>query len=149
MAITEAASDVSSKGLGERQLQLTDIILKDPSVASVASYIGPGPSNAAPNQGRMFIALKPLDKRGPNSGVQQVIARLNQQVKAVTGIHLFMQSAQDLTIGARVSKSEYQYTLVDIDPGELSYWSSRLVGELKKDSNWPMSAATRWPAASS
>ena len=133
MAITEAASDVSSDGLGKRQLQLTDIILKDPSVASVASYIGPGPSNAAPNQGRMFIALKPLDKRGPHSGVQQVIARLNQKVKAVTGIHLFMQSAQDLTIGARVSKSEYQYTLVDIDPGELSYWSNRLVNELKKN----------------
>jgi hydrophobe/amphiphile efflux-1 (HAE1) family protein len=133
MAITEAASDVSSQGLGERQLQLTDIILKDPSVESVASYIGPGPSNAAPNQGRMFIALKPLDKRGPHSGVEQVIARLNQRVKGVTGIHLFMQSAQDLTIGARVSKSEYQYTLVDIDPGELSYWSTRLLGELKEN----------------
>jgi hydrophobe/amphiphile efflux-1 (HAE1) family protein len=132
-AITEAAPDVSSNGLGERQLQLADIILKDPSVESVASYIGPGPSNAAPNQGRMFIALKPLKRRGPHSGVEQVIARLQKAVLPVVGIHLFMQSAQDLTIGARVSKSEYQYTLVDIDPAELGFASSRLVDELKKD----------------
>jgi HAE1 family hydrophobic/amphiphilic exporter-1 len=133
MAITEAAPDVSSNGLGQRQLQLTDIILKDPAVATVASYIGPGPSNAAPNQGRMFIALKPLDKRGPDGGAPAVIARLDKQLQSVVGIHLFMQAAQDLTIGARVSKSEYQYTLVDIDPGELSDWSSRLVNELKKN----------------
>ena len=133
MAITEAAPDVSSDGLGGRQLQLTDIILKDPAVASVASYIGPGPSNASPNQGRMFIALKPLAKRGPHGGAQQVIARLDKQLHAVVGIKIFMQAAQDLTIGSRLSKSEYQYTLVDIDPGELSYWSSRLVDALKTD----------------
>jgi hydrophobe/amphiphile efflux-1 (HAE1) family protein len=135
MAITEAAPDVSSNGLGERQLQLTDIILKDHAVASVGSYIGPGPSNASPNQGRMFIALKPLSKRGPHSGAQQVIARLDKQLQAVVGIKIFMQAAQDLTIGSRLSKSEYQYTLVDIDPGELSYWSSRLVDALKTDSS--------------
>jgi hydrophobe/amphiphile efflux-1 (HAE1) family protein len=133
MAITEAASDVSSNGLGERQVQLTDIILKDPAVASVASYIGPGPSNASPNQGRMFIALKPLSKRGPHGGAPEVIARLDKQLQAVVGIKIFMQAAQDLTIGSRLSKSEYQYTLVDIDPGELSYWSSRLVNALKTD----------------
>jgi multidrug efflux pump subunit AcrB len=133
MAITEAASDVSSDGLGERQVQLTDIILKDPAVESVASYIGPGPSNASPNQGRMFIALKPLSKRGPHGGAPQVIARLDKQLQSVVGIKIFMQAAQDLTIGARLSKSEYQYTLVDIDPGELSYWSSRLVNELRTD----------------
>ena len=130
-ATTEAAQDISSSGLGDRQQKLTDIILKDPSVRSVASYIGPGPSNASPNQGRMFIALKPLAARGPHSGAPQIIARLNAQVRSVVGIRLFLQAAQDLTIGARVSKSEYQYTLVDVDPGELAYWSDRLVARLK------------------
>ena len=134
-AITEAAQDVSSSGLALRQQQLTDIILKDHAVASVASYIGPGPSNASPNQGRMFIALKPLGSRGPDSGAQAVIRRLDAQVKSVLGIKLYLQAAQDLTIGARVSKSEYQYTLVDVDPAELGYWADRLVHQLKSFSN--------------
>ena len=132
MAITQGASDISPEGLGRRQVMLTDIILKDAAVESVASYIGPGPSNAAPNQGRMFIALKPLPKRGPNSGAQQVITRLAQQVADVQGIKLFMQPAQDLAIGARVSKSHYQFTMVDVDPQELAVWSGRLVARLRQ-----------------
>ncbi|NVN10108.1 efflux RND transporter permease subunit [Nguyenibacter vanlangensis] len=131
MAITQGASDISPDGLGRRQTMLTDIILKDPAVESVASYIGPGPSNAAPNQGRMFIALKPLAKRGPDGGAQQVIARLDRQVADVQGIKLFMQPAQDLAIGTRVSKSQYQFTMVDVDPQELALWSGRLVASLR------------------
>ena len=130
-AITEAAQDVSSDGLGTRQQQLTDIILKDHAVASVASYIGPGPSNASPNQGRMFIALKPLSQRGPDSGAPAVIKRLDAQVKSVPGIKLYLQAAQDLTIGARVSKSQYQYTMVDVDPRELDRWAGKLVEKLR------------------
>jgi multidrug efflux pump subunit AcrB len=112
-AISESAQDVSIAGLGQRQVAMTEIILKDPAVDSVASYIGPGPSNAAPNQGRMFITLKPLGQRGPNGGAQQVIARLSRQLQPVPGIRLFMQPAQDLTIGARAAKAMYQYTLED------------------------------------
>jgi HAE1 family hydrophobic/amphiphilic exporter-1 len=131
-AISEAAQDVSIAGLGQRQTAVTDIILKDPAVDSVASYIGPGPSNAAPNQGRMFITLKPLEKRGVNSSAQRVIARLSQQLQSVPGIHLFMQPAQDLTIGARAAKAMYQYTLADADQSELGYYATRMVDELKR-----------------
>ena len=130
--ITEAAQDVSTNGLSQRQQAITDIILKDPAVSTVASYIGPGVSNAAPNQGRMFIALKPLGDRGPDGGAQQVIARLNKQLRQVEGIRLYMQASQDLTIGARAAKSQYQYTLVDVDQQELSAWASTMVDALKK-----------------
>ena len=130
-AISEASQDVSVEGLGQRQTAVTNIILKDPAVASVASYIGPGPSNAAPNQGRMFITLKVLSKRGPDGSAPQVIARLSRQLQSVSGIHLFMQPAQDLTIGARAAKSMYQYTLEDTDQSELNYYASRMVEQLK------------------
>jgi hydrophobe/amphiphile efflux-1 (HAE1) family protein len=131
-AISESSQDVSIAGLGQRQTALTDIILKDPAVESVASYIGPGPSNAAPNQGRMFITLKPLKQRGPNGGAQQVIARLSRQLQSVPGIRLFMQPAQDLTIGARAAKAMYQYTLEDTDQLELNHYASLMVDRLKK-----------------
>jgi HAE1 family hydrophobic/amphiphilic exporter-1 len=127
--ITEAAQDVSTGGLSERQQAATDILLKDPAIATVASYIGPGPTTASPNQGRMWIALKPYGERPV---VQQVIARLNKQLETVEGIHLYMQAAQDLTIGARAAKAQYQYTLVDVDPQELSSWASKMLSELKK-----------------
>jgi HAE1 family hydrophobic/amphiphilic exporter-1 len=127
--ITEAAQDISTNGLSQRQQAVTDIVLKDPAVATVASYLGPGPTTAAPNQGRMWIALKPYGER---AGAQQVIARLNKQLQRVEGIRLYMQAAQDLTIGARAAKAQYQYTLVDVDPQELSTWASKMVTELKK-----------------
>ncbi|HEY1856026.1 efflux RND transporter permease subunit [Acidocella sp.] len=131
LATTQAAPDISSAGLAQRQQELTGIILRDHAVQSVASYIGPGPSNAAPNQGRMFIALKALSKRGPDSGAQQVIARLDKAVQPVAGIHLYMQAAQDLTIGARVAKSQYQYTMTDVNPTQLAYWSTKFVDKLR------------------
>jgi HAE1 family hydrophobic/amphiphilic exporter-1 len=130
--ITEAAQDVSTEGLGQRQQRVAAIVQKDPAVASVASYIGPGPSNAAPNQGRMFITLKPLQQRGPNGSAPQVIARLSKQLESVSGIHLFMQAAQDLTIGARTAKAMYQYTLVDTDQAELNSYAARMVDRLKQ-----------------
>ena len=129
--ITEAAQDVSTEGLGARQAAITAIILKDAAVSSVASYIGPGPSNAAPNQGRMFITLKALDQRGKNGGAPQVIARINEAVAHVKGIRLFLQAAQDLTIGARTAKSEYQYTMVDADQAELTEYANRMVDKLR------------------
>ncbi len=129
--ITEAAQDVSTEVLGTRQAAITATILKDPAVSSVASYIGPGPSNAAPNQGRMFITLKALDQRGEDGGAPQVIARINGAVAQVKGIRLFLQAAQDLTIGARTAKSEYQYTMVDADQGELTAYANRMVDKLR------------------
>ena len=129
--ITEAAQDISTESMGNLQQQVADIVGRDPAVLSVASYIGPGPSNAAPNQGRMFITLKPLAQR-PDGSAQQVIDRLAGPLRQVQGMHLFMQAAQDLTIGARTSKAEYQYTLVDDDPGELDTYATRMVAKLKR-----------------
>jgi HAE1 family hydrophobic/amphiphilic exporter-1 len=130
--VTEASKDISTNGLAERQTAVTDIILKDPAVASVASYIGPGPSSPSPNQGRMFIALKPEGKRGSDGGAQAVIARIERHVANVAGIRLYLQAAQDITIGARVSKSAYQYTLVDADPKELASWAAKVQDALKR-----------------
>jgi hydrophobe/amphiphile efflux-1 (HAE1) family protein len=130
--ITEAAQDISTAGMGRRQQEIAAIVARDAAVASVASYIGPGPSNAAPNQGRMFITLKPLSKRGPNGGAQQVIDRLAEPLRQVQGMHLFMQAAQDLTIGARTSKAQYQFTLVDTNPQELTGYASKMVEQLAK-----------------
>jgi len=127
--ITEAAQDISTGALSERQQAVTDILLRDPAIATVASYIGPGPTTASPNQGRMWIALKPYGERAE---VQQVIARLNKQLQQLQGIRLYMQAAQDLTIGARAAKSQYQYSLVDVDPQELSTWATKMASELKK-----------------
>ena len=123
--ITQASADISTDGLAERQQRLVDTILRDPAVGSVASYIGPGPSSPSPNQGRMFIALKPFGHRGPQGGAQQVIQRLDGAVAGIPGIRLYLQASQDITIGARVSKSQYQFTLVDSDAAELRLWATR------------------------
>ena len=95
-------------------------MLKDPAVQSVASYIGPGGANPAPNQGRMFIALKPEGHRGPHASADQVIARLNQKLQNQVGITLYMQPSQDITIGGRVAKTQYQYTLTDVSLQQLN-----------------------------
>lgn len=123
--ITQANADISTQGLAQRQQAVVDTILHDPAVSSVASYIGPGPSSPSPNQGRMFIALKPFGHRGPDGGAQQVIRRLDKAVSGIPGIRLYLQASQDITIGARVSKSQYQFTMVDADPAELRLWASR------------------------
>ncbi len=129
--ITQAGADISPNGLAERQTELVGVILADPAVDTVGSYIGPGGSSPSPNQGRMFIALKPFGHRGPDGGAQQVIARLDQAAAKITGIKLYLQASQDITIGARASKSQYQYTLVDPDPDELALWSDRVTSALK------------------
>ncbi len=130
--ITQSSSDISTTGLGDRQQKVTDIILKDAAVSSVASYIGPGPSSPSPDQGRMFVALKPYGGRGANGGAPAVIARLDKAVADVPGIKLYLQASQDITIGARVAKSQYQYTLVDADPKELSGWVEKALAAFRK-----------------
>ena len=130
--ITEASQDISTDGLADRQTEITDVILKDPAVNSVASYIGPGPSSPSPNQGRMWITLKALGHRGPDGAAPQVIDRIERNVARVAGIKLFLQAAQDITVGARVSKSAYQYTLVDPDPNELAIWADKAQAALAR-----------------
>ena len=104
-------------------------VLKDPAVASVGAQIGASGTTTL-NDGRMFIALKPHDQRDVSA--DQVINRLRPQVAKLQGINLYMQAAQDITIGARVSRTQYQYTLVDADAGELNHWAPIFLDGLKK-----------------
>src|SRR5258707_4485919 len=93
---------------------------KDPGAPGETAYIGPGGATVTENNGRMFITLKPHGQR--DATADQVIARLNQALRPVQGIKLYMQAAQDINVGSRLSKTQYQYTLVDVDSDELNHW---------------------------
>ena len=104
--------------------------MKDPAVESVASAIGSGGSTVSLNQGRVFIALKPKAER--DATADQVIARLQTQLAQIPGITLYMQAAQDIAIGGRVAKTQYQYTLVDADANELNHWSAIFLDKFRQ-----------------
>ncbi|HEX9555307.1 MAG TPA: efflux RND transporter permease subunit, partial [Reyranella sp.] len=129
VGITEASQDISFPAMAQRQQALVDILLKDPAIGSVSNYIGPGGPTATLNQGRVFIALKPGNQRDVSA--DQVINRLRPQLAKVQGIALYMQAAQDITIGARLAKTQYQYTLTDADSTELAHWSAIFVEKMK------------------
>ncbi|MET0224504.1 MAG: efflux RND transporter permease subunit, partial [Terrimicrobium sp.] len=126
---TEAAQDISFADMAKKQQQIVEILLADPAIDTVGSFVGSGGGGNAQNNGRMFIALKPPDQRVP---VDQVIARLRVKTAKVPGIELFLQPVQDIRVGGRMTKSLYQYTLRSVDLGELNTWAPRLVEELKK-----------------
>jgi hydrophobe/amphiphile efflux-1 (HAE1) family protein len=129
VGITEAAQDISFPAMAQRQQALVDILLKDPAVESVSNYIGPGGPTATLNQGRVFIVLKPASQR--DASADQVINRLRPQLARIQGIVLYMQAAQDITIGARLAKTQYQYTLTDADSAELAHWAAIFVDKMK------------------
>jgi HAE1 family hydrophobic/amphiphilic exporter-1 len=126
--IAEGAENISPQAMQDRMRAILAVVMKDPAVAAANAYIGPGGPTVTENDGRVFITLKPLKQR---VGVDQVIARLNKALQPVYGITLYMQAAQDITIGARVSKTQYQYTLVDVDIDELDHWAPILFNKLK------------------
>ncbi|MGY4600556.1 multidrug efflux pump [Bradyrhizobium sp. GM22.5] len=128
-AIAEAGQDISYPAMVDRMQALIAVVLKDPAVASTGAQIGAGGATATLNDGRMFIALKPLGQRDVSA--DQVIARLRTNLAAVSGITLYMQSAQDIMVGARLSKTQYQYTLTDADSNELTHWSAIFLEKLK------------------
>jgi hydrophobe/amphiphile efflux-1 (HAE1) family protein len=128
IGLSEAAQDISFQAMEERQQALIDAILRDPAVASVGAAVGAGGGTTTVNNGRVFIALKPGNQRVP---VDQVIARLRTNLAKIQGITLYMQAAQDITIGGRLSKTQYQYTLDDADPGELSHWAALFLDRMK------------------
>jgi hydrophobe/amphiphile efflux-1 (HAE1) family protein len=120
--IAEASQDISFPAMAERQQALMDIVLKDPAVESVSDFMGPGGSTPSLNQGRGFVVLKPLDQRDVSAA--QIIERLRPQLAKVQGATLFLQPAQDITIGARIAKTQYQYTMYDADSKELDHWTA-------------------------
>ncbi len=127
--ISEAPQSISFPAMAERQQALAKVILKDPAVESLSTFIGVDGTNTTLNTGRVLINLKPLDKRNVNA--TEVIRRLNPQLTAVDGITLFMQPVQDITVDARVSRTQFQYTLDDPNFDELNSWAPKLVDQLR------------------
>lgn len=126
--ISEAPQSISFAAMGERQQQLSKIILEDPAVQSLSSYIGVDGDNATLNSGRLLINLKPHGERDLTAS--EVIARLQPRLDKLVGIRLFMQPVQDLTIEDRVSRTQYQFSMSSPDSELLSQWSGRLVEAL-------------------
>jgi multidrug efflux pump len=128
--ISQAPPTVSFAAMSEKQQQLADVILKDPAVESLSSFIGADGTNTTLNSGRFSINLKPLDQRDLSAA--DVIRRLQRNLKDVHGIQLFMQPVQNITVDDRVSRTQYQYTLEDPDIDELNLWTSRFVAKLQQ-----------------
>jgi multidrug efflux pump len=127
-ATTEADQTVSFAAMVERQQALAERILGDPDVQSLSSYVGVDGSNATLNSGRFFINLKPRDERALSAS--DIIRRLKQETAGISGISLYMQPVQDLTIDANVSRTQYQFILEDANPTELAQWIPKLLDRL-------------------
>ena len=127
--ISEAPQSISFAAMAERQQALGRVILRDPAVASLSSFIGVDGTNVTLNSGRILINLKPLRER--RVAAIDVIRRLQPELAKVEGIQLFMQPVQDLTVEDRVSRTQYQYTLEDPDGAELAQWAPRLLARLQ------------------
>ena len=130
--ISEAPQSISFAAMSERQQALSQVILQDPAVQSLSSYIGVDGDNATLNSGRLLINLKPHAERDVTAS--QVIARLQPQLERLVGIRLFMQPVQDLSIEDRVSRTQYQFSLSSPDPDMLAEWSGKLVHALQQRS---------------
>src|SRR5438093_4192427 len=129
LGVSESAQDISFPAMAARQQELAEVILKDPDVESLSSFIGIDGTNTTVNSGRMQINLKPHDQR--QASAAEIIRRLQAELETVKGITLFMQPVQDLTVDDRVSRTQFQYSLEDADPNELNAWSPRLVEKLQ------------------
>jgi HAE1 family hydrophobic/amphiphilic exporter-1 len=125
--ISQAAQDVSVKDMMRHQEALGAIVMRDPAIAHVAMAIG-GAGNPS-NTGRMFITLKPRDQR--DATADQIIARLQPQLAKVEGAQLFLQASQDVTVGGRAARTQYQYTLQDSDFGELNQWAPKMLAKMQ------------------
>ncbi len=128
--ITQAPQTIGSKSMALKQQELAKLILQDPAVDSLSSFVGADGTNTTTNSGRMSINLKPLEQRDANAS--DVIRRLQKKLVDVQGIEIFMQPVQNITVDDRVSRTQYQYTLEDPDQAELNLWTQRFVTELKK-----------------
>ncbi|MBG7618941.1 MdtB/MuxB family multidrug efflux RND transporter permease subunit [Herbaspirillum sp. AP02] len=129
--ISEATQSISFSAMGEKQQQLAKVVLQDPAVESLSSFIGVDGTNATLNSGRMLINLKPHEERDVSAA--DVIRRLQPTLaREVPGVTLYMQPVQDLTIEDSVSRTQYQFTLEDADPALLSTWVPKLIARLQQ-----------------
>ena len=129
LGISQAPESTSFQGMSDKQEKLARVILQDPDVVSLSSFIGVDGTNMTPNSGRIQINLKPRDER--TSDVSQIIRRLSDKAQPVEGIALYMQAVQDLTVEDRVSRTQFQYSLEATDPNELATWVQRLMQKLQ------------------
>ncbi|MEP6600523.1 MAG: MdtB/MuxB family multidrug efflux RND transporter permease subunit [Nitrospirota bacterium] len=129
LGISEAPQSVSFVAMAARQQALAKVILNDPAVESLSSFIGVDGTNTTLNSGRILINLKPQSQR--KASAEQVIRRLQSAVTDVEGATLFLQPVQDLTVEDRVSRTQYQYSLEDADPKELYIWAPKMVDTLR------------------
>ena len=129
LAISEAPQSISFRAMADRQQAIADTILKDSAVESLSSFIGIDGTNTTLNTGRIQINLKPLAQR--NISASDVIRRLQPELDKIDGITLFMQPVQDLTVEDRVSRTQFQYSLEDVDAKELNTWVPRFLDRLK------------------
>ncbi len=125
---SEAPQNISFQGMAEQQQQLAALLLDDPAVDSLSSFIGVDGVNTTPNSGRFLINLKPLAQRPP---AEQVIARLQKRLREHNGATLFLQPVQDLTMETQVSRAQYQFTLESPDIEQLNLWTHKLVDKLQ------------------
>ncbi len=128
--ISQAPASISFPAMTAAQQELAKVILQDPAVQSLSSFIGADGTNTTLNSGRMSINLKPLEQRGISAS--DVVRRLNSSLANVNGIRLFMQPVQNISVDDRVSRTLYQYTLEDPDIGELDTWAGRLVEKMQQ-----------------
>ena len=130
--VSEASQSISFEAMLERQQALANVVLKDPAVANLSSFVGIDGSNLTMNSGRMLITLKPLDERKISAG--DVIRRLQSEVAKVSGIAFYMQPVQDLTVDNRISRTQYQYSLSAFNLSEVEEWSGKMLAKLRVQS---------------
>jgi multidrug efflux pump len=129
LGVSEAPESVSFQAMADRQQALAHVLLKDPAVESLSSFIGIDGTNTTINVGRIQINLKPIEQR--HISASDVIRRLQPDLAKIDGIQLFMQPVQDLTVEDRVSRTQFQYSLEDVNAKELADWTDRLMQKLQ------------------
>jgi hydrophobe/amphiphile efflux-1 (HAE1) family protein len=127
-ATSEASQDISFEAMKQRQEELSKIVMSDPDVATVAMAIGG--SGRAGNNGNLFITLKPRSERQANA--QQIIARLRPKLDKVEGARLYMQAAQDVRLGGRPTRTQFEFTLQDSNLAELNEWAPKILSAMQK-----------------
>jgi multidrug efflux pump len=130
VGISEAPAQISFSAMAERQQALTKVILSDPDVQSLSSFIGVDGTNMMPNSGRIQINLKPREERAADAS--QIIERLESKLATVQGINLYIQAVQDLTVEDRISRTQFQYSIEDADGKELADYAPRLLTKLRE-----------------
>ncbi len=130
LGISEAPQSISFPAIVDRQKELAKVVLTDPAVQTLASFVGVDGVNLTPNNGRIQITLKPLEERNVNAA--DIIRRLQPDLAKVGGIDLYMQAVQDLTVENRVSRTQYQYTMEAPTQTELNTWVPRMIDKMKQ-----------------